>query len=373
MKRFIGLAVVAITLTSITSIVGSPAEAHGNWRHPRVSAPIAEGLVGPLGLVVADSGKVYVSQAFAGILSSIDRRGRVQDVAFPPDPNAGIAGVGMDRRGRVIFTVSGYDPATDDYIGLVQRIRRNGSIETLGDPGTYEETANPDQGNWYGFTDLSDDCAALVPPEVGGGYPMPGIVDSNAYALTTLKNGTKVVADAGGNDLVKIDRHGNVSTLTVFAPQPIVVPDAAAADAFGLPHCVIGHAYGFEPVPTDVELGPDGMLYVSLLPGGPEDDSAGARGKVVRVNPRNGHVREIASGFLGAVDLAVAPDGTIYVAELFGGRVSKIVGHKIKTVVELNEPGAIEFARGKLYVAFNALSFDPDTGAPLGAIVKVRV
>ena len=373
MKRFLGIAVAAITLTSVTSIVGSPAEAHGKRMHPRVSAPIAEGLVTPLGMTVNERGKVFVSQTFAGILSSIDRHGVVKDVAFSPDPNAVIAGVGMDRRGRVIFTVSGYDPATDDYIGLLQRIRWNGKIATLGDPGSHEETANPDQGNRYGFTDLSDECAASVPPEVGGGYPMPGIVDSNAYAVTTLKNGTKVVADAGGNDLVKIDKHGHASTLTVFAPQPVVVPDAAAAAAFGLPDCVIGHAYGFEPVPTDVELGPDGMLYVSLLPGGPEDASAGARGAVVRVNPRTGHVSEIASGFLGAVDLAVAPDGTIYVAELFGGRVSKIHGKKIKTVVELNEPGAIEFARGKLYVSINALSFDPDTGAPLGAIVKVRL
>jgi len=367
MKRLIGL---ALSATIITSAFSSPALAHRNWRRPHVSAPIAEGLVGPLSLAIGDSGTIYVSQAFAGILSSIDRHGTVDDIAFPSDPNAGISGVALDRRRQVIFTEAGYDEANDDYIGLVRRVKRDGTVATIGDPGSYEEAVNPDGRNRYGFTDLTDECAKSVPDEVGGGYPMRGVVDSNAYSLTTLKNGKIVVADAGGNDLVLIDRHGNASTLTVFEPQRFVVPDAEAAAAFGLPDCVVGHAYGFDPVPTDVELGPDGMLYVSLLPGGPEDASAGARGKVVRVNPRNGHVREIASGLLGAVDLAVADDGTIYVAELFGGRISKVVRSGLETVVELNEPGAIEYSRGKLYVAINVLSFDA-TGAPLGAIVKV--
>ena len=55
------------------------------------------------------------------------------------------------------------------------------------------------------------------------------------------------------------------------------------------PACVVGEEYAFEPVPTDVEFGPDGWLYVSSLPGGPEDASLGARGAVFRVNPWTGH------------------------------------------------------------------------------------
>jgi sugar lactone lactonase YvrE len=101
-------------------------------------------------------------------------------------------------------------------------------------------------------------------------------------------------------------------------------------------------------------LGPDGLLYVSALPGGPEDDSLGARGRVFTVHPTSGAVTEIASGFLGATDLAVTPDGTVYVAELFGNRISKVSGGGAELVVELDQPAAVEYANGVLYATTGA-------------------
>jgi sugar lactone lactonase YvrE len=70
----------------------------------------------------------------------------------------------------------------------------------------------------------------------------------------------------------------------------------------------------------------NGLLYVTLLPGGPEDPSLGARGAVYSVNARTGDVAFVACGFLGATGLALGPDGTIYVAELFGNRISTVSG-----------------------------------------------
>ena len=52
-------------------------------------------------------------------------------------------------------------------------------------------------------------------------------------------------------------------------------------------------------------------------------------------------------------DLAVSPSGTVYVTELFGGRVVKVTSGGLETVVELPEPAAVEFARGQLYVAYD--------------------
>lgn len=355
-----------VAVLMAASIVATPSNADAA---PFVSPPLADGLVGPLSLAVAEDGPIYVAQVFAGALSSFVPFGPVSDAAYSPDPNAGISAVEAVDNGKVIFTVAGFDDG--DFIGLVQERRRNGVVKTLGDVATHEETVNPDQGNQYGFVDLPEDCAAQVPEDIGG-FPYSGDVDSNAYALDKLLNGDIVVADAGGNDLVRIDRKGNVSTLAVFPSQPITVPPEATA-AFGLPDCVAGHEFHFEPVPTDVELGPDGMLYVTLLPGGPEDGSAGARGKVMRVHPQTGAMAEVAGGFLGAVDLAVAPDGTIYVAELFAGQVSRVVGSASVPVLQINEPGALEYARGALFVANNSLSFDPDTGAPLGQVIRVFV
>src|SRR5204862_1259416 len=120
----------------------------------------------------------------------------------------------------------------------------------------------------------------------------------------------------------------------VARPQKSAITAAAAA-ANGLPKCTIGKIYAFEPVPTDVEVSPLGYLMVSLLPGGPEDESLGARGAVMRVSPGEGEWSIIGRGFAGATNLAVAPGGRIYVAELFGNRISMLKNHVITPVVDL--------------------------------------
>jgi hypothetical protein len=140
-----------------------------------------------------------------------------------------------------------------------------------------------------------------------------------------------------------------------------VTVTAEAAAANKLPACTIGHDYHFEPVPTDVEVGKGGWLYVSLLPGGPEDGSAGANGAVVKVKARTGKVRKVASGFAGATGVAVAGNGDVYVTQLFGGQVSRIKAgtHTAKTYAEVMMPAAVEWAKGDLFVSANVLSEKP--------------
>ena len=62
------------------------------------------------------------------------------------------------------------------------------------------------------------------------------------------------VADAGGNDIVKVDRYGHPSLLAVLPPQPVRITSAMAA-GLHLDPCVVGITYKFEAVPTDVEVG----------------------------------------------------------------------------------------------------------------------
>jgi len=145
---------------------------------------------------------------------------------------------------------------------------------------------------------------------------------------------------------------GSISTVAVLPAVPLVVT-ADAAEMNGLPDCTVGETYYFEPVPTDVELGPDGLLYVSLLPGGPEDPSLGARGRVVTVNPHNGNIRTIAKGFAGATNLAVSGRGTVYVAELFGGQVSRVEDGGPVPVAELPFPAGLEWRHQQLYVSYD--------------------
>ena len=168
-------------------------------------------------------------------------------------------------------------------------------------------------------------------------------MDSHAYSVARYKK-KWVVADAGGNDLLWVTNRGKISTLAVLPSQPAKITEEFAK-AQGLPDCVIGVTYKFEAVPTDVEVGRDGYLYVTTLPGGAEDASLGARGKVYRVNPRNGHIKLVASGFLGATNLALGKHHKIFVAELFGGQISVVKHGKAHKYLSLPGVVAVEIDR----------------------------
>jgi hypothetical protein len=202
-----------------------------------------------------------------------------------------------------------------------------------------------------------------------GGAPVQyrGLVDSNPYAVASY--GRKwVVADAGGNDLLWVDRRGRVSTAAVLPRQPLRIT-TAIANELGLPSCVVGVTYNFEAVPTDVEVGPDGYLYVSILAGGPESPALGARSRVYRVDPDTGRSTRVGQRLAGATNLAVAKNGTIYVAEFFGGRISKLVNGLPKTYVEL--PNALSVEAGPNALWAGTLAAQGEQGAP-GTIVRIR-
>ena len=90
------------------------------------------------------------------------------------------------------------------------------------------------------------------------------------------------------------------------------------------------------------------------------------------VNPWNGKVRQIGSNFLGATNVALGARGDIYVAELFGNKVSRLGWNgRNKTIAELNNPAGLEYKDGKLYVSYDV--FPPQTGPPDGKIATIRL
>jgi hypothetical protein len=312
-----------------------------------VSDPIVDGLSAPLGLAVGDDGTVYVSQSdFAGGPGSLSeyRKGTLRTIA-----EAGfVTGVEAKGRGTTSFLAD----------GQLRVVNPSGKVKTLANLADYEAVNNPDAGNSYGLQGLSAECAAEVaalPPDLAEALlPHSGVVDSNPYAVAILPNGDRVVADAGGNDLVTVSPSGAMSTLAVLPPRPTVITGATQLD---LPGCVEGLVMNFDFVPTDVEVGPDGMLYVSSLPGGPEGPSPlGPRGGVFTVHPQTGALTQIGDGFYGATDLAVTGSGEVYVTELYNGNVSKLSGGGPVPIASLDEPVAIEYARGALYVSAGVFS-----------------
>jgi hypothetical protein len=309
----------------------------GTWGAP---VTLADGLGGPLQIDASADGSVLVAQDFASTISRVGRNGTVTKLA----DGGGLEtpAVAAGPFGSVFYTQN------DDggHTSLLKVRDAKGRIRTFADLGAYEATRNPDQVRTYGIEGpVSPECFAQAPPEVGPAN-YPGQIDSHPYSLAMTPFGV-LVGDAAGNDVLFVDWSGRIRTVTVLPVQPFVITPAFAT-ANGLPDCIVGRTYDFEPVPTDVEVGRDGNLYVTTLPGGPEDPSAGARGSVYRVNPWTGKTTRVATGFAGATNLALAPDGTIYVAELFANRISKVVGGAPAPVVDLTEPAAVEWSNGKL-------------------------
>jgi hypothetical protein len=333
-------ALIAGAALALTFTAAAPASA------ATVSDPILEDLDAPLGLAVGSDGTVYVSQNdfFGGGPANLSqlRKGDVSSIA-----SAGfVTGVEANGRGTTSFLADGELRVTNP----------SGKTRTLANVAAFEFANNPDQVNTYGLQGLTAPCQAELessglPPEVVQALiPGPGVPDANPYAVAILPNGDRVVADAGGNTLLRVTEEGAVSTLAVMPPRPAVIDDATAG-AFGLPACTIGLTNNFDFVPTDVELH-NGMLYVSSLPGGPEGPSPlGDRGGVFTVDPGTGATTQIGDGFAAATDLAVTKSGDVYVTELFGGQVSMLSGGGPVPVASLSEPVAIEAHKGTLYVS----------------------
>jgi hypothetical protein len=241
-------------------------------------------------------------------------------------------------------------------------VRRPGHKSQVVKVRRFEAIHNPDGNVHYGIIKNYSKCAAdFFNSQQPGSARYTGIVDSHPYQLAALPGGAWAVAEAAGNDILRISKTGKISVVALLPRQPITFTQAQA-DALGAPSCVVGVRYAFEPVPTDVERDAKGNLWVSVLPGGPEGPALGARGAVYKITKRHKVIR-IHGGFAGATNLAVA-GGKVYVAELFGGRVSTIRNGKLVTVRSLAQPVSVEATRHNLYIG--QLAPTDDKGNPTG-------
>jgi hypothetical protein len=153
------------------------------------------------------------------------------------------------------------------------------TVKPVADISAFEQASNPDTGN----------------------------IDSNPYGIEA-QPGEWVVADAGGNSLVRARPNGRTNLLAVFPNQMVQAPGAPP-----------GTLMPSQAVPTSVTRGPDGYYYVGTLTGFPFATGAA---KVWRVAPWGGTPEPCASGFTTIVDVAFDPYGHLYVLEISSGRRS---------------------------------------------------
>jgi hypothetical protein len=332
--------------TAGAALTGATAAPAHHKAKPTVGV-VAKKLVGPLSVAQAPDGTRYWADSFAGPLYK-QAPGGQPTVVFAGSKKAAAEGVSAD--GGVLRFTTG-DPKNKG--GKVWTLDVSGQPQLVGDTFAYEKQANPDGKFKYGFLKTPKSCLSQLPKQVPGSYS--GHKESHPYA-TAVANGVTYVADAGANAVVAISPTGVFSTVAALKPVKLkVTADAAAANH--LPRCTVGKKYAVEAVPTDIEVGPGGLLYVTSLPGGPEDPSFGLNGRVLRIDPATGKVSTVVEGLLSPTGVAVASNGDIYVAQLFKGEISKVKAgkHKAKTYLKVALPAAVEVTPTGLLATINAL------------------
>jgi hypothetical protein len=149
--------------------------------------------------------------------------------------------------------------------------------------------------------------------------PDTGLFDTNPYGLLSLR-GAHLVADAGGNALLRVDGSGAISTLAVF-------PSRAQGRRF--------NGVLIDAVPTSVVVGPDGAYYVSELTGAPFLDGAA---NIYRVVPNGVAILNpdvYLSGFKSVIDIAFDAHGNLYVLQFATGATGNPVNSGVLRRVEL--------------------------------------
>jgi hypothetical protein len=338
------LASAAALAVSVGALPSTPAEARAAQDAPAPTV-LARHLVAPLSLAVNKEGVSFVSQNFGGPILRIEPGHRTREVVSAPAAELG----GLSRRGRTLtFVVTG--DSTPNLARSSVKTIKDGDVQRIGNLGRAETNRNPDADAEYGFVGLDQPCADQIDTSTFGPVVHTGVIESHPYATAKI-GGTTYVADAAANVVWSVADH-KVKALSVLPPIPAEVT-ADVAGQFGLPDCTIGETFYAEPVPTDVEVGPHGRLYVTTLAG--EFPDAGG---IFRINPANGTTTEVFSGLFAATGLAVDRNGDMYVAMLFPGVILRIPagGGAPQPFATVNQPAALEISDGRLYATVNVLS-----------------
>ncbi len=283
MKRVLGAAAVAALVAVGAGVMPSPAHADDTV------TVVADNLNNPR-QVVAFGNKVFVAEAgtggdpsgcaadqpcvgFTGSVTAVyhDKSHRVQNglisLSIPgenggPPEVVGVDGLAFD--GNTLYGIAtsscGLPPGLPSQVtrqlGHILRLDGGKTVKSLANVGTFECTKNPDGQQ----------------------------ADTDPYGIA-IRRGTFYVADAAGNDVVKV-RGGKVSVATVLSTNA-------------------------QPVPTSLAFGPDHALYIGTLnfEGGPGGAS------VYRLAPGSDTATPYATGLTAITGIAFDGAGNLYVSE----------------------------------------------------------
>jgi hypothetical protein len=260
---------------------------------------VIRGFAGPLsGLSTNHRGELLVADQSVGIVPIRHGKPRAP-IALP-----GVTDMSVSRFGSTMWAVTGAGapppegPQNDTGQGL--HVIAHGEVRKVVNLFEFEKAFNPH---------------TAAPPN---------LPDSNPYDVHALGPHAALVADAGGNDLLRVDRDGNVKVLAVL-PDEIVstenIKSLAGCPESNAPFCGLPPAIPAQPVSTSIAVDRRGYIYVGELKGFPAPTG---ESNIWRISPkadgaRCGEspdcVKVFDGGFTSIIDLAFGPDGLLYVTE----------------------------------------------------------
>ena len=188
--------------------------------------------------------------------------------------------------------------------------------------------------------------------------------ESDPYGIAAGPDGNLWVTEAGANDVFKIDpATGKLTLVAVFPGMFSPIPNPNRNGQMTT-----------DPVPTGIDVGRDGNIYVGFLTGSP---FLPGTSKIVKITPE-GKVSNYATGLTMLTDVRFGPDGNLY-ALSFGeftqkgltdgsGKVYRIKpGNASEVVVSgINTPTAFDFDKaGNAYMTIKGWG-----GPGVGELVK---
>ncbi len=252
------------------------------------------GLNGPRGVAIGPGGKMIVTQAdgtFSRVVRKGPNRGEVVRLGRVPQ-NFLAPAVDVNNRGQIfLLTVGG---PTDGAATLYRYTPGKGK-KVIADIGLYQKR-HPDP------FDLEDKPRT-----------------SNPFGVAALDDGSALVADAEGNELLRVWPNGDIDSVAKVRPRTVKAPDLGPD---GPP---AGTPMPTEAVITSVAVGPDGSYYIGELRGFPGNPG---KSQIWRIEPgttnavcnpkrpNRGDCTRHADGLTSIVDLAVGPGGSVYALQL---------------------------------------------------------
>lgn len=208
----------------------------------------------------------------------------------------GPAGLALDGEGSLYVAIGAPGP----FVADMPRTGEEGALLKI-DIETGERTVIADLIDW----EITEN-------------PDPILIDSNPYGIS-LVDGVVYVADAGGNTIIAVDvETEEVSTFAVTAGLPAdFFPETGNPGRDG--------AQELDSVPSAVELGPDGRLYVAYVTGGPFP----AGYAPIDAYSLDGTMERVVEGLTMTADIAFDSSGQMYASivstDLINGGPGQVV------------------------------------------------